>query len=125
VREALSKGRQRDIALRSTESGPHRDDFAVFASGLDLRSFGSQGQQRTAALSLRLAEREMIRKATGEEAILLLDDVLSELDAGRQERLLCSFGECQIFITAAGAFREAAERLKAAKVIRVEAGRIV
>jgi len=110
--------------MHSTEAGPHRDDFAVFAAGLDMRVYGSQGQQRTAALSLRLAERELIKKETGEDAILLLDDVMSELDSGRQERLLESFDENQIFITAAGPFREEALKLRASKMMRVENGRI-
>ena len=125
VLEILKRGRERDILMRSTEAGPHRDDFAVFASGLDLRVYGSQGQQRTAALSLRLAERELIKKETGEDAILLLDDVMSELDTQRQEKLLESFGENQIFITAAGPFRDEALKLRAAKVMRVENGRII
>lgn len=125
ILEVYSKGRDRDIFVRSTESGPHRDDFSVYASGIELRLYGSQGQQRTAALSLRLAERELIKKETGEDAILLLDDVMSELDPGRQERLLEGFGENQIFITAAGAFREEALKLRAAKIMRVEAGKII
>ena len=123
--EALLKGRERDILKKTTEAGPHRDDFAVFAAGLDMRVYGSQGQQRTAALSLRLAERELIKKETGEDAILLLDDVMSELDSGRQERLLERFGENQIFITAAGPFRDEALKLRASKVMRVEGGKIV
>ena len=65
IYEALLKGRERDLIIRSTETGPHRDDFSVFADGLDLRIYGSQGQQRTAALSLRLAERELIKKRPG------------------------------------------------------------
>jgi len=124
IKAVLLKGRDRDVLVRSTESGPHRDDFAVFAGGLDLRVYGSQGQQRTAALSLRLAERELIKNETGEDAILLLDDVMSELDSGRQERLLESFDENQIFITAAGPFREEALKLRASKMMRVEGGRI-
>jgi len=124
IRGILLQGRGRDMLKKTTETGPHRDDFAIFAGDLDLRVYGSQGQQRTAALSLRLAERELIKKETGEDAILLLDDVMSELDAGRQERLLDSFGENQIFITAAGPFRDEALKLRAAKVMRIEAGRI-
>ena len=124
IYEVLLKGRERDLLIRTTETGPHRDDFAVFANGLDLRVYGSQGQQRTAALSLRLAERELIKRDTGEDAILLLDDVMSELDSERQEKLLESFGENQIFITAAGPFREEALRLKAAKTMRVKNGKI-
>ena len=124
IYEVLLKGRERDLLIRSTEVGPHRDDFAVFADGLDLRIYGSQGQQRTAALSLRLAERELIKRDTGEDAILLLDDVMSELDSERQEKLLEAFGENQIFITAAGPFREEALRLKAAKMMKVQDGKI-
>ncbi|MCL2112153.1 MAG: DNA replication/repair protein RecF [Clostridiales bacterium] len=127
--DVLTRGRERDIQLRSTEAGPHRDDFAVFAGGLDLRVYGSQGQQRTAALSLRLAERELIKKETGEDAILLLDDVMSELDRGRQDRLLESFGDNQIFITSAehGLFGSGGRlaALRGAKVMKVEGGRIV
>jgi recF protein len=125
IYEVLVRGRERDLLVRSTESGPHRDDFAIYASGLDLRVYGSQGQQRTAALSLRLAERELIKRDTGEDAILLLDDVMSELDSSRQERLLESFGENQIFITAAGSFHDEALKLGAAKVMRIENGRIL
>jgi len=125
ILETFRKGRERDILTRSTEMGPHRDDFSIFWAGIDLRIYGSQGQQRTAALSLRLAERELIKKETGEDAILLLDDVMSELDSDRQERLLGSFGENQIFITAAGPFHEEALKLRASKVIRVEKGRIL
>jgi len=125
IEKVFLRGRERDILMRSTESGPHRDDFAVFSEGLELRVYGSQGQQRTAALSLRLAERELIKKETGEDAILLLDDVMSELDSTRQEKLLESFDENQIFITAAGPFREEALKLRASKMMRVEAGRIV
>jgi DNA replication and repair protein RecF len=124
IYEVLLRARERDIYIRSTENGPHKDDFSVFINGLDLRIFGSQGQQRTAALSLRLAERELIKKETGEDAILLLDDVMSELDPTRQEKLLDSFGDNQIFITAAGSFREEALRLGAAKVMKISGGKI-
>ena len=124
IQRALFKGRDRDLFVRSTVTGPHRDDFSVHVDGLDLRIYGSQGQQRTAALSLRLAERELIKKETGEDAILLLDDVMSELDPIRQEKLLELFGDNQIFITAAGPFREEALRLGAAKVMKVSGGKI-
>ena len=125
ILEALLRGRSRDILIRSTESGPHRDYFAVYASNMDLRVYGSQGQQRTAALSLRLAERELIKRETGEEAILLLDDVMSELDTNRQERLLDSFGNNQIFITATGPFQEEAMKLQAIKMMRIKNGRVL
>jgi len=132
ILEVFSRGRERDVLTRSTEAGPHRDDFAVYDSELDLRVYGSQGQQRTAALSLRLAEREMIKRETGEDAILLLDDVMSELDEGRQERLLGNFGENQIFITAASwppKFKDESwgrdNPLAEAKVIRIDGGHII
>lgn len=89
----------RDISKRNTESGPHRDDLKIQVNGIDMRRFGSQGQQRTAALSLKLAEIYLIREETGEDAVLLLDDVLSELDAQRQTFLLNRLKDIQIFIT--------------------------
>ena len=80
-------------------TGPHRDDFEVCCNGLSLKSFGSQGQVRTAAISLKLSEREIFRDDTGEEPVLLLDDVLSELDDGRQDFLLNQLKSGQVFIT--------------------------
>ena len=117
--EKLERTRPRDLVTGSTEFGPHRDDLAISANGTDLRVYGSQGQQRTAALALRLAEREMILRETGEPAILLLDDVMSELDLSRQKRILSGFSENQVFITAAewGGRGEIA-----GKTIRIENG---
>jgi len=80
-------------------TGPHKDDFDVLLCGTSLRSFGSQGQTRTAAISLKLAEREIFRRDTGEEPVLLLDDVLSELDAARQDFILNKIMSGQVFIT--------------------------
>lgn len=80
-------------------SGPHKDDWNALLDGLSVRQFGSQGQTRTAAISLKLAERELIRLDTGTEPILLLDDVLSELDAGRQNFVLNQIKSGQVFIT--------------------------
>ena len=80
-------------------TGPHKDDFAVCLSGIDLRAYGSQGQTRTAAISLKLAQRELMEKATGQMPVLLLDDVLSELDPGRQDFVLNQIKEGQVFIT--------------------------
>ena len=71
-----------------TRFGPHRDDLAFFVNGTDLRAFGSQGQQRTGVLSLKLAELAFFKEETGEYPILLLDDVMSELDRDRREKLL-------------------------------------
>ena len=80
-------------------TGPHKDDFDVELDGVSLKAFGSQGQTRTAAISLKLAEREIFRDDTGEEPILLLDDVLSELDARRQDFVLNQIKTGQVFIT--------------------------
>lgn len=80
-------------------SGPHKDDFEVFLNGTPIKSFGSQGQTRTAAISLKLAEREIFRRDTSQEPVLLLDDVLSELDAGRQDFILNHLKSGQVIIT--------------------------
>lgn len=79
---------EKDLRLGYTSVGPHRDDMLVLSGNTDLRSFGSQGQQRTAALALKLAETEVIEIRTGEKPILILDDVLSELDPYRRDKLL-------------------------------------
>ena len=99
---ALEDGRQRDLYLCSTMTGPHRDDLVFLSDEVDLRHYGSQGQQRSAALSLKLAEIELVKKKAGDSPVLLLDDVLSELDAGRQQALLESIGDIQTFITCTG-----------------------
>lgn len=80
-------------------TGPHKDDFGVCLSGVDLKAYGSQGQTRTAAISLKLAQRQLMTREWGEEPVLLLDDVLSELDAARQEFVLNRISEGQVFIT--------------------------
>lgn len=80
--------RKKDIYKGNTSIGPHRDDIKISVNGLDLRSYGSQGQQRTGALCLKLAEVEFLRETAGEYPILLLDDVMSELDRGRRVELL-------------------------------------
>ena len=80
-------------------TGPHRDDFTVTLSGIDLKAYGSQGQTRTAAISLKLAQRELQRRESGQEPVLLLDDVLSELDPGRQDFILNQIVSGRVFIT--------------------------
>lgn len=80
-------------------TGPHKDDFSVSLSGIDLKAYGSQGQTRTAAISLKLAQRELMSREWGEEPVLLLDDVLSELDPGRQDFVLNQIVSGQVFIT--------------------------
>lgn len=88
-----------DIMRGSTQKGPHRDDLSISVNGIDVRTYGSQGQQRTAALSLKLSEIEIIKSESGEYPILLLDDVLSELDLSRQKYLLESLRQLQTVLT--------------------------
>lgn len=98
LRRLISE-RERDFARGSTGAGPHRDDMELLLDGADVRVFGSQGQQRTVVLSLKLSELEILRKARGEPPVLLLDDVFSELDRERQRMLLKACTGCQTFIT--------------------------
>src|SRR5690606_17495538 len=86
LREKLAAGRRRDRVLRSTGSGPHRDDFDFTLHGKPAKDFASEGQQRALVLSLRLAQAEWFRRASGVQPVLLADDVLGELDPVRRER---------------------------------------
>jgi len=95
----LKKSRRDDIYNKVTSKGPHRDDLSVKINGLSARSFGSQGQQRSSALALKLSESEIIRNVSGEEPIILLDDVMSELDLARQDYILNNISGRQVFIT--------------------------
>ncbi|HBT19788.1 MAG TPA: DNA replication/repair protein RecF [Peptococcaceae bacterium] len=97
----LEKNRDRDRKLGFTTVGPHRDDISFFLNGKPIRDFGSQGQQRLAVLALKLAEAEFIKKNTGESPILLLDDVMSELDAEKRRLFFQMLSSSQAFITAA------------------------
>ena len=98
----LANSRSRDIRMKTTCTGPHRDDISFYVNGVDIRKYGSQGQQRTAALSLKLAEIELVKRLSKDEPILLLDDVLSELDSGRQDQLLSAIQNTQTLITCTG-----------------------
>lgn len=98
----LSKNRDKDIRTKVTNAGPHRDDLRFMISGVDIRKYGSQGQQRTAALSLKLAEIEIVKKHINDTPVLLLDDVLSELDSSRQRYLLDRIHDIQTMITCTG-----------------------
>lgn len=97
--ETLRKHEAEDIFRGSTSIGPHRDDISLVLDNRSLRSYGSQGQQRTAVLSLKLAELELLRQYTGQTPVLLLDDVLPELDENRRLSLVSSLQDAQVFIT--------------------------
>ncbi|HWQ58646.1 MAG TPA: DNA replication/repair protein RecF [Clostridia bacterium] len=99
IAEALYGSVAEDIRRGYTNFGPHRDDIAISLSGGSVRTYGSQGQQRTAALSVKLSELELLREDRGEPPVLLLDDVLSELDELRQRALLEAVDDCQSFLT--------------------------
>lgn len=100
--EELLKNRDKDIKYKSTSIGPHRDDISFFDGDIDIRKYGSQGQKRTAALSLKLSEIELVKSVIRDTPVLLLDDVLSELDRSRQGHLLNSLHNVQTVITCTG-----------------------
>lgn len=121
----LIKCTEKDIKLKQTTVGPHRDDISFMVDGIDIRKYGSQGQQRTAALSLKLSEIELIKKITKENPILLLDDVLSELDSNRQNYLLNYIGKMQTIVTCTGLDEFINNRFEIDKVFKIEEGKIV
>lgn len=98
----LAANRERDIRMKLTGCGPHRDDLCFAVGGVDLRRYGSQGQQRTAALSLKLSEIEIVKRRVKDTPVLLLDDVLSELDSSRQRYLLENIHDIQTMVTCTG-----------------------
>ena len=120
----LIKNREKDIKMKSTSVGPHRDDICFMADGLDIRKFGSQGQQRTAALSLKLSEIEIVKKVINDTPILLLDDVLSELDKHRQNYLLDSISDIQTLITCTGLDDFVNNRFHINKIMLVDNGKV-
>lgn len=101
-KETLRAGLDKDLYSKTTGAGPHRDDISFFTGEKNIKLFGSQGQQRTVALSLKLAEIELVKRKIGENPILLLDDVLSELDRNRQQALLNFIDGIQTVITCTG-----------------------
>lgn len=118
----LKKSRERDIYLKLTSHGPHRDDISFNIGEIDIRKYGSQGQQRTSALSLKLSEIEMVQKVIGESPILLLDDVLSELDRNRQNHLLDSISNTQTIITCTGLEEFVQKRMPVDRIYEVIQG---
>jgi DNA replication and repair protein RecF len=118
----LKENQERDIRLKMSSVGPHRDDFSFLVNDIDIRTFGSQGQQRTAALSLKLSEIEIVKKLTKQKPVLLLDDVLSELDHNRQNYLLNSIGDIQTIITCTGLDDFINNRFEVNKIFKVTNG---
>ncbi len=128
----LRASRQKDSILKQTTVGPHKDDFSFIvkkvsedgSEGIDIRKFGSQGQQRTASLSLKLSEIEIVKKAKKENPVLLLDDVLSELDSNRQNYLLNTIGDIQTIITCTGLDEFVNNRFEIDKLFKVTEGTV-
>lgn len=120
----LKQNRERDIKLKMTSTGPHRDDIGFYFGDIDIRRFGSQGQQRTAALSLKLSEIELVKKMTGDIPILLLDDVLSELDSNRQNYLLSSIDDVQTVVSCTGLDEFINSRFHINKIFSVKDGKV-
>lgn len=120
ILQELSRIEERDILLQATSTGPHRDDWGIRVADRDLPSFASRGQQRTAVLALLFLLGSYLELQRGEQPVILLDDVFSELDVNHQEALLSAFGDHQVFITAT----HAPESLTEAAVWHVEQGNI-
>jgi DNA replication and repair protein RecF len=121
---AVRNLRDEELYRRTTLSGPHRDDLGIYDGDIDLRKYGSQGQKRTAALSLKLAEIELVEKKAGDQPVLLLDDVLSELDGDRQKHLLGAVSRIQTIITCTGTEGYISGGLEVDKIFYVKEGTV-
>ena len=122
--DELNRAKSKDIKMCMTSVGPHRDDMLFSISGIDIRKFGSQGQQRTSALSLKLSEIELVKRTIHDTPVLLLDDVLSELDSNRQNYLLNSISDIQTLITCTGLDEFVKNRFQINKVFQVVEGEV-
>ena len=121
LQEHLDSHFRAELESAQCLTGPHKDDFDVDLSGISLKSFGSQGQVRTAAISLKLAQRRLMEKESGETPVLLLDDVLSELDPARQDFVLNQITGGQVFITCC----EPGRFTTLGKTIEIQQGRVI
>ena len=122
--DELSRAKNKDLKLCQTTVGPHRDDMLFSIDGVDIRKYGSQGQQRTSALSLKLSEIDLVRKSIHNTPVLLLDDVLSELDSNRQNYLLNSITDIQTIITCTGLEEFVKNRFQIDKIFQVISGEV-
>lgn len=123
--DELVGGRNTDLKYQSTQTGPHRDDIIFKINDMDVKKYGSQGQQRTVALSLKLAEIQLVRKLINDNPILLLDDVMSELDSTRRDALLSSINDIQTIITCTGYDDFIKERLSIDMIYKVTQGKLM
>ena len=120
LEDHLQSHQRGELSSMQCLTGPHKDDFDVTLNGISLKAYGSQGQTRTAAISLKLAQRQLMASALGEQPVLLLDDVLSELDARRQDFVLNQITEGQVFITCC----EPGRFTKLGKTIEISVGEV-
>lgn len=120
----LEKCKEKDLRFGQTSVGPHRDDLCFMIKEIDVRKYGSQGQQRSCALSLKLSEIELVKKSIKETPILILDDVLSELDSNRQNFLLNSIHDIQTIITCTGLDEFVRNRFEINKIFKVVNGTV-
>ncbi len=123
--EKMEAARDTDLLRGITSCGPHRDDLKVTINGIDVRRYGSQGQQRTAAIAIKLAEIQLMEEESGEKPVLILDDALSELDKSRQRYLIEALTGTQIFLTAASVSREILEHFPDKKIFEISDGKIL
>lgn len=122
--DELNRVKEKDLKYAQTSVGPHRDDISFFIHDVDIRKFGSQGQQRTSALSLKLSEIELVKQTIHDTPVLLLDDVLSELDSNRQNYLLNSIHDIQTMITCTGLDEFVKNRFQIDKIFNVINGQV-
>ncbi len=124
-RESINMSIEKEINYKASLIGPHRDDLTFLINGENVRIYGSQGQQRSVSLSLKMAEIELVRKKLSDTPVLLLDDVLSELDRKRQMRLLSEINDIQTFITCTGLEEFVETRKKNNSIFHIEKGKVV
>ena len=122
--DELNRAKIKDMKLCQTSVGPHRDDLLFSIGDVDIRKYGSQGQQRTSALSLKLSEIELVKKSIQDTPVLLLDDVLSELDSNRQNYLLNNICDTQTIITCTGLDEFVRNRFQINRVFEVIRGQV-
>lgn len=123
--DELIRAKERDLKYAQTSVGPHRDDLKITVNSIDVRKYGSQGQQRSCALSLKLSEIKLVEQTIHDQPVLLLDDVLSELDQNRQNYLLQAIDETQTIITCTGLDEFVKNRFTLNKVYEVKNGSII
>lgn len=124
LERTVIRNRERDIRMKMTSAGPHRDDICLLVNGIDLRKYGSQGQQRTSALSLKLSEIHLVKTKIRDTPVLLLDDVLSELDGKRQTYLLENIHNIQTLVTCTGLDDFVNHRFRINKIFQVMKGKV-